>query len=304
MITIQHSLVTLFGLRGDEEEFEKQIPYVLAPDAIRRYCGPRPYSHFEETPDGRDVSYMHFPRSLKSVTKESIKNERMRLADGYKPCVLGEKTHIEVFERVNGDLPPVYYAGVKKHLTQDVIFDEFVRERIGLDTSRRYESMYSPEKTTGKNVGIFTFKKPIKTQEGRYIFDSKGKKLTKTETIDGEGVRKLIADFENQGVYILAYMIYKAYGITANQSWLDEHVKKPLDRTYSKDLADGTYQYMKIPEDINKKITEHDWSSLEDGPIPLEDYVEMYRRVIGEMPKMDAQKTSREANLNDNSRNH
>ena len=56
MITLQHSLVTLFGLRGNEEEFDKEVPYVLIPDAIRRYCGPRPYSHFEENPDGTDIS--------------------------------------------------------------------------------------------------------------------------------------------------------------------------------------------------------------------------------------------------------
>ena len=47
MITLQHSLATLFAYRGDVKAFEKEIPYVLVPDAIRRYCGPRQYSHFE-----------------------------------------------------------------------------------------------------------------------------------------------------------------------------------------------------------------------------------------------------------------
>ena len=162
MITLQHSLVTLVGLRGNIEEFEKQVPYVLIPDAIRRYCGPRPYSHFEETPDKKDISYMHFPLNLKNLTKENIGNERMYLARGYKPCVLGEKTHVELFEQINGDLPPTYYAGVKKHLVQDVIFDRFIREDIGLDCSRRFESMHSPEETTRKNIGIFTFLEKIK----------------------------------------------------------------------------------------------------------------------------------------------
>ncbi len=304
MITLQHSLVTLFGLRGDVERFEEEVPYVLAPDAIRRYCGPRPYSHFEETPDGKDISFMHFPKSLKNVSKENIGNERMKLAKGYKPCVLGEKTHIEVFERVNGDLSPLYYSGVKKHLIQDVIFDEFIRERIGLDTSRRYESMHIPEETTGKNVGIYTFRRPIKTPEGKFLLDSKGKRVTETEVLDGEGVRKLIADIENHGVYVLAYMLHKAYGITANQAWFDEHVKKPLEGVYSKDLADGTYQYMRIPEDIDKKITEHDWSSLDEGPIPLEDYIKMYEEVIGEMPKVDIQRLLRKKSKANENRTH
>ena len=276
MITLQHSLVTLFGLRGDEKEFERQVPYILIPDAIRRYCGPRPYSHFEETPDGKDISYMHFPINLKTLTKENIGNERMHLANGYRPCVLGERTHVEKFEQTNGDLPPIYYAGVKKHLVQDVIFDEFVREGIGLDCSRRFESMYSPEETTGKNVGIFTFSRRVK--------DPDGKTRIVEETLDGNGVRKLIADIENHGLYILAYMLHKSYGITANQEWFDKHVKGLLDETYSKDLSDGTYQYMKIPEEINRRITEHDWTHLDEGIVPYEVYMEMYKKVIEEMP--------------------
>ena len=282
MITLQHSLVTLFGLRGDVEEFEKQIPYVLIPDAIRRYCGPRPYSHFEETPDGKDISYIHFPLNLKTLTKENIGNERMHLANGYKLCVLGERTHIDKFEQTNGDLPPTYYAGVKKHLVQDVIFDKFIRDEIGLDWSKRFDSMYSPEETTGKNIGIFIFSRPVKKPDGQVEMIE--------ETLDGNGVRKLIADIENQGLYILAYMLHKSYGITANQEWFDKHVKVPLDETYSKDLADGTYQYMKIPEEINRRISQHDWTHLDEGIIPYELYTKMYKKVIEEMPKIDYQR--------------
>lgn len=290
MITLQHSLVTLFGLRGNEEEFEKQVPYILIPDAIRRYCGPRPYSHFEETPDGKDISYMHFPINLKTLTKENVGNERMHLANGYKPCVLGEKTHIEKFEQTNGDLPPTYYAGVKKHLTQDVIFDDFVREDIGLDCSRRFESMYSPEETTGKNVGVFTFSRRVKDPDGQI--------RTVEETLDGNGVRKLIADIETQGLYILAYMLHKSYGITANQEWFDKHVKKILDEKYSQDLADGTYQYMKIPEEVNRRITEHDWKHLNEGIIPYDVYMQMYKKVTEEMPKIDVEKDEKIAAKN------
>ena len=293
MITIQHALVTLFGLRGDEKRFEKEIPYVLIPDAIRRYCGPRPYSHFEETPNGEDISYMHFPLNLKNLTKDNIGNERMHLAKGYKPCVIGETTHIEKFEQTNGDLPADYYAGVKKHLTQDCIFDEFIRHGIGLDCSRRFESMYSPEETNGKNVGIYMFDRPIKSADGKFVIGADGKPITETERLDGNGVRKLIADIENQGVYVLAYILHKSYGITANQEWLDEHIKKPLDKTYSKDLADGTYQYMKIPEEINKRITEHDWTHLDEGIIPLNTYIEMYRKVIEKMPLIDIERIER-----------
>jgi hypothetical protein len=304
MITMQHSLVTLFGLRGDVDAFEKEIGYVLLPDGIRRYCGPRPYSHFEENPEGTDISYMHFPLNLKTLTKDNIGNERMHLAEGYKPCVLGEKTHIEAFERTNGDLPPRYFAGVKKHLIQDVIFDDFIREGIGLDCSRKFDSMYSPEETTGKNVGVFLFNRPLKNNEGNFLLDSNGNPITKTETLDGNGVRKLIADIENQGLYILAYMLHESYGITANQEWFDKHVKPALDKEYSEDLANGTYGYMKIPEDINNWITNHDWTHLNDGVLPLKTYTKMYESVIQEMPKVDAQRVMKEVARERTSRTH
>jgi hypothetical protein len=210
----------------------------------------------------------------------------MYLATGYRPCVLGERTHLEKFEQTNGDLPPMYYSGVKKHLVQDIIFDEFVRSEIGLDCSRRFESMYPPEETTGKNVGIYVF-----TRERK---GSNGESLVEQETFDGNGVRKFIADFENQGVYILAYMLYKSYGITVNQEWFDKHVKTVLDREYSEDLAKGTYQYMKIPEEINKRITDHDLTHLDEGPIPYENYLRMYERVIAEMPEIDMERLDRE----------
>ena len=71
MITLQHTLVTLLGLRGNERELDEEIQYVLLPDAIRRYCGPRQYSHFEKSYDGKEKSkrgrpqeaYFRFPAS-------------------------------------------------------------------------------------------------------------------------------------------------------------------------------------------------------------------------------------------------
>ena len=115
---------------------------------------------------------------------------------------------------------------------------------------------------------------------------------------NGNGVRQLIADIENHGLYILAYMLHKSYGITANQEWFDSHVKTQLDRVYSKDLADGTYQYMKIPEEINRRITEHDWTHLDEGPIPYDAYMQMYKKVIEEMPKIDFEKDEKIAAKN------
>lgn len=301
MITLQHSLVTLLselaqtkdneGKNKVEDAVKKEIPYVLIPDAIRRYMGPRPYSHFEQTPDGSSISWMHFPTNLKTVSKDNIENSVNHfLAEGYRPCVLGEETHIEKFKETNGDLPSDYYYGVLKHLTQDSIFDEWIRKGIGLDCSRRFDSMHSPEETTAKNIGVYKFKRPRKSDTGEIIKDNEGNVVTDEETLDGAQVRNLIAEIENQGVYILAYLLNEKYGITANQEWFDKNVKGPLDEVYSQDLSNGTYNYMKIPEEINERITKGDWTHLNKGIIPYDVYRKMYEDVILSMAEIDIDK--------------
>ena len=140
--------------------------------------------------------------------------------------MIGETTHDEKFEGTNGHLPETYYKGVKKHLVQDYIFDDFVRQVI--DCSDKYN--------------------------GNFSFNG--------EELDGNGVRKLIGDLEMEGFEMLAFMAYKELGITTNQEWFDKNVKAPLDETYPQELADSTYNYMKIPEEINKRITDHDFFFL------------------------------------------
>ncbi len=259
MITLQHTLVTLLGLRGDEKSLEDEIAKVLIPDAIRRYCGPRQFSHFEKSYDGKDISWLEYPENTKELNKEQVEGLSKHIVKEIKPCVLGEETDIDTFCEHNEHLSPKSFAGIKKHLVQDRIFDAFIREKI--DCSKMYED--------------------------KFLFNGK--------EYDGKGIRKLIADIENHGTYILAYMLNKSYGITANQEWFDEHVKKSLDREYSTDLSNGTYQYMKIPEQINERITAGDWSHLDDGPISYREYLEMYEKVVKEMPKIDYERKEQEA---------
>ena len=219
MITLQHTLVTLMGLRGDERELNEEIQYVLLPDAIRKYCGPRQYTHFEQAYDGSDISWFQYPQKLKKLTKEEVDNLPKHIVADIKKCDLGETTSIETFEQHNAHLTPRYFGGVKKHLTQDYIFDKFIREKI--DCSRMYE--------------------------GIYLFNG--------QEYDGKGIRGIIADIENHGVYVLAHMLNKGYGITANQEWFDKHVKTKLDEAYPEELANSTYGYMKIKPEINERIT-------------------------------------------------
>lgn len=250
MITLQHTLVTLMGLRGNERELDEEVQYVLLPDAIRRYCGPRQYSHFEQSYDGKDVSWLKYPLNLKGLTKEEVDRLPKHIVENIKKCDLGETTDIGKFEEHNTHLSPLYFSGVKKHLTQDYIFDKFVREKI--DCSRMYD--------------------------GVYVFNG--------QEYDGKGIRGVIADIENHGVYVLAYMLHKGYGLTVNQEWFDKHVKERLDAEYPAELADATYGYMKIKPEIDERITNGDWSHLNEGPIPYEDYLKMYEEVIKEMPKI------------------
>ena len=161
---------------------------------------------------------------------------------------------ISSFENHNTHLPINEYFGIKKHLVQDKIFDEWIR--IQINCANKYSN--------------------------KFVYQEK--------EYDGNGIRSLIADIENQGLYILAYMNYKAYGITTNQEWFDKHVKEQLDQNYSQDLSDSTYKYMTIPEDIDKMITEHDWSKLREGIIPLDTYVSLYRQIANEMVKIDSEK--------------
>ena len=54
---------------------------------------------------------------------------------------------------------------------------------------------------------------------------------------------------------------------------------------------------MKIPEVINERITNGDWSHLNDGPIPYEEYLKLYEEVIKEMPKIDMDRKIKEDNI-------
>lgn len=258
MITLQHSLITLFANNGDEEELRNEIPYVLLPDAIRKYTGLRQYSHFEMNPSNGDASWLKYPTDLKEMSIESIERQPKYLATDLKQGVLGEETDISLFEKYNKHLPEEQYFGIKKHLVQDKIFDKWIREEI--DCSKRDEN-------------VFKFKQ---------------------KNFKGTDIRKIITDIEYEGLYILAYMNYKAYGITTNQEWFDKYVKEQLDIAYPKDLSDKTYQYMRIPDYIENKISNHDWSDIEKGIIPLHRYIEMYKKVAREMVKIDIKKQKKD----------
>ena len=246
MLTLQHSLVTLLSVDGDIQKFRDEIAYVLLPDAIRRYTGARQTSHFECNPSNGITSWLRYPLNLKDLSKENIDMYiDSCLSPNITPCCIGETTQIEEFFKHNEHLPILYYLSVQKHLIQDFIYDDFIRSII--NTSDKYD-------------GIFYFK---------------SNKLDSTE------VRKVITDIEEDGFTILARIIYEKYRICVNQDWFRDNVYEVLLKVYSKDLADGTYNYMKIREDINNAITTHNWKLVKSASgVDISNYNKMYSDVI------------------------
>lgn len=242
MLTVQHSLVTLLAVDGNIEYFKRLIPYVLLPDAIRMYTGNRECSHFELNSDGSDTSWIEFPTDLKNVNKDNIK---MHLADNIIKCAIGEKSHTAEFNRRSEHLKPTYMIGIKMHLWQDKKYDEFIRKYI--DCSDKYN--------------------------GNFYF--KGKKY------DSTSVRELITNIENDGVAILAKLVYDLYGLEADQRFFDATVKPQLYRVYKKELADNTYKYMKVREDICQAISSKQWNKIKyTSNIDVSEYNNMYKSII------------------------
>ena len=245
MVSLQHTLCYLLSCGGDMNKFRKGIAYCLLPDGIRAYLGPRAYSHFEQNPENNDISWYKYPSDLKTLTKEKANLQDMHLAYTLKNSCLGEPSHVDKFVQKNLHLDYDYFQGVLTHLIQDYIFDDWVRSKI--DCSKQY----GPDE--------------------EFIFYGK--------TYKGEEIRNVIVNLEFYGFHYLSYLIHELYGIVPNQEWFYENVYKVLRKNYSKDLALKTYKYMKIPEKINEKITNLDWSDLNVDVIN-EEYRDLYDQVI------------------------
>ena len=245
MISIQHTgflYLALHSMRNTcyaadatklEEEFKKLVPFVVLPDAIRAYSGPRPISHFESTPDGNDVSFMTFPsvEVLKTLSKDTFKTDvEFYHADGYLPCVIGEKTDIREFDRHN--FGHKYYHALRVHMFQDAILDEVLREEL-IDASLRFQDIFTVRHDTS-----------IK--------------------IDGKELRRQVAEFERIGFIMLAGIVYERTGTVMNNAWFESVVKPALYAAYPADLADNTFKCMKLDDETNARITNLQFSITDE----------------------------------------
>ena len=236
MISIQHVALYYLALHSMrttchaadmlklKEEFQKEVPFVVLPDGIRAYCGQRPISHFEKTPDGNDVSYMTFPSEevLKTLSKDSFWSDvEFKLADGYLPCVIGEKTEIREFDFHN--FGHKHYHALRVHMFQDAILDEVLREEL-IDASLRFQDIFMVRHDP-------------------------------TIKFDGKELRRQVAEFERIGFIMLAGMIYERTGVLMNNEWFNSVVEPALKAAYPEELATNTFKYMALNEETNARIT-------------------------------------------------
>lgn len=253
MITLQHILATFLSDKGNYNLFKDEIAYALLPDSIRAYLRPRQYSHFEESSDKKDISWLEYPLDLNNITKENTNEVNKHLSENILPCCLGEKTILSEFYKHNQHLPDNYYNGVEKHLIQDMVFDNFIRDVINCD--KKYDDIF-----------IFNDKK-----------------------LNGKEVRNLIANIEKQGFYVLAERVYKQYNITTNQQWFDKNVKPILYETYSEDLANNTYKFIKVDPQIDELISSHTWPVI-NTDVDIKEYNKMYDEMLNVIEKLNIQK--------------
>ena len=119
MKTLQHTAIyfwalwakhgKLLGVPATYREFHEELPFVLLPDAIRGYIGPRQASHFEMRPDGTANSWMVFPNEqvLKDLSKEtSAELVKYSVEPNIPKCVIGEMSCLRSFEKTQPLLGP------------------------------------------------------------------------------------------------------------------------------------------------------------------------------------------------------
>lgn len=243
MITKQHTALFVMALydktrnNGVSQEFyqifKKEVPFVLLPDAIRAYVGPRQAGHFERKPDGTDVSWMKYPNAsvLKTLTKENV-NEKISyyVADGIPKCAIGEETDIGTFDTKNWDNP--HFAFLRIHLVQDYILDAVLREEL-IDHTNRFEDEFIV-------------------------------RHNRTRKMNGAELRAQVAKFEELGFIKLVGAVYEKTGILMNREWFDTYVLEALKEAYPEDLAANTYKYMGISDEVNNRINAYEFDLTEE----------------------------------------
>lgn len=250
MLLLQHVLCAIY--KNTNLENKDYLAAIMFPDAIRFYTKQREYSHFEENYNNTDVSYMYYPNTMKNISEESL------LVDAHlaktKSAIIGEKTNLDIFKKYNSKLPQSMYKGIYNHLIQDIIFDDFVRQKF--DCSRKYED-------------IFIYKNSMNEE---FI-----------QKLNGVNFKKLLAEIEEFGIYILAYLFSINRNLCINRDWINEKILPILYEEYDKELADNTAKYLNQTDKINYWISSADWTHLDEYIVSYKEYVDLYSEIFNKM---------------------
>ena len=221
-----HTMAFLIALKraGKKNIWEKMLPGVLLPDAIRCYGLSRIVTHFEKHYITGEASGIEFPAisKLKTLDKDKVANLRIVNAENlsgekldYEQVAIGDETSLTAFKMMNSHLPNLDFKSIQIHLIQDSVYDEYIRQVIDCSL-RRYPG------------NIFKF-------EGK-IFDAKQ-------------VRQLISEIEEQEFRYMCSIFEKENGEKIDQKWFDENVKPIIFSAYSPEMAEKTWAYIKIDND-------------------------------------------------------
>lgn len=183
-----------------------------------------------------------------------------------------ELSHFE-FNPTKGDVSWMKFPNTM-NVTKEFM-DEWMKDNS-------YLSPGIPKGPLGQQTHIKVFEKMNKDLEGTTLYKGLQNHLKQDIVYDkyvrdniGSDRDKIFED-EDFAMYVAAYYIYEKRGITCNKEWFDNEIKPILD-TYMPNLADKTYSYMNfIGEKTNEYITNHDWSHIYDGPLPLPYYGKLY----------------------------
>ena len=230
MITKQHIAITTWAMLSKGKNMEdvmKAIPYAVLPDAIRMFVGQRQPSHFERHPDGQDISWMRFPEgeSLKKLSKESLTDSvSWYLAENIPAAVIGEESELTTFDKFNGDL--AHYHEIRTHIIQDILLDTVLREQM-INPDGRFEDTFAVRHSGTK--------------------------------MNGKELRSQVALFEELGFIKLVGLVYQNTGVLLNKEWFDTYVQKAMYDAYPEDMAQNTYRFMKISEDVDHRLRAHNF---------------------------------------------
>ena len=216
MQAISHSIIYFYKLLRDgysikeaEEIFEHDIALLLLPDAINLYV-PRNISHFEEHPVTKKISVIQLNTTPNNLV--DIEQNIGYFEQKHIPqSVIAEKSNLDMFIIIN---PLWKKTAYYKHLAQDDTWDNFIK--ILVDVSGRFHDK-------------FIYRKPKKT-------------------VNGTTFRKDLQQLDNAFFLETSKRIFDEYRIKIDNAWFEKHVKEVLFSQYSQELADNTWQFIKLPE--------------------------------------------------------